>query len=80
MDEGETMLIFMRTDNMRSNYLISGETVIFDISYDVLRKPSPFGNKYAVGFFYTQDQNLRIALVGTCMIAKESVKNFKKIF
>lgn len=54
--------------------------MVFDISYDVLRKPSPFGNKYAIGFFYTMDQNLRIALIATCMIAKESVNNFKKIF
>lgn len=65
---------------MRDNYLLFGECITFDLTYETLKKPSPFGNKYGVGYFYGQDHNFRIVLLSVCVIAKESLKNFKKLF
>lgn len=55
---------------MRDNYLQFGETVTFDLTYDTLRKPTPFGNKYGVGYFYGQDHNCRLVLFSVCIICK----------
>lgn len=74
------MIIFMRSETMRDNYLQFGETITFDLTYDTLRKPTPFGNKYGVGYFYGQDHNLRLVLFSVCIVCKENAKNFRKLF
>jgi hypothetical protein len=51
-----------------------------ELNHQTLRKPTPFGNNYAVVHFYGQDQNLRLVMFSVAVIARESVKNFKKLF
>lgn len=55
---------------MKFNFLQYGETVNVEINYQILRKPTPFGNKYAVIYFYGQDQNLRLILFSVAVMAR----------
>lgn len=62
------MVVYMRTNTMKESYLQFGEAVLVEMNYQTLKRPTPFGNNYALIHLYTQDQNLRLAMVGVAVL------------
>lgn len=65
---------------MKKNFKMSGDSINFDSTYKMLKKTNPYGSHYGVGHFLAQDTNLRLALVGVCLFAKDCKEYFKYIF
>jgi hypothetical protein len=65
---------------MKNNYLRFGEVINFDMTYKMIKKPSPYGNPYAVGYFMAQDTNLRLVMTSICFYIKDEKLLLKQIF
>ena len=57
---------------MRSNYMLYGDNVCFDITYKLLKKKFLEERHLGVGFFVGQDENSRIVIFAVCTISHET--------
>ncbi len=46
----------------------------------MLKKISPYGGQYGVGYFIAQDTNLRLVMTGVCFYMKNEKKFLKQVF
>jgi hypothetical protein len=46
----------------------------------MIKKISPYGGQYGVGYFIAQDTNLRLVLTGICFYIKDEKSLLKQIF
>lgn len=77
---GNTLCVFIVTETMKKNYQIFGDVINFDVTYRMVKKASPFGGPYAVGYFMAQDTNLRLVMTAVCFYIKDEKSLLKQIF
>jgi hypothetical protein len=78
--EGSTICVFIATDTMKANYQQLGEVINFDSTNRMIKKPSPYREKFAVGYFMAQDTDLRFAIVGMCLFVEHEKSLIKQVF
>ena len=61
---------------MKKNYQRFGEV----INFDMVKKISPYGGQYGVGYFMAQDSNLRMVMTAICFYIKDEKLLLKQLF
>lgn len=65
---------------MKKNYQRFGEVINFDTTYRMVKKISPYGGQYGVGYFMAQDTNLRMVMTAICFYIKDEKLLLKQLF
>jgi len=77
---GNTVCFFLATETMKKNYQLYGEVINFDTTYRMIKRLSPYGEKYAVSYFFAQDTDLRFVMTGVCFYVKDQKMLLKSCF
>lgn len=65
---------------MVSAYERFGDCISFDLTYNLLKQRTPDGEQWGTGLFVGFDTNLRIVLLGMCILTRETAENFMLLF
>jgi hypothetical protein len=63
----------------KANYLKYGDTVYFDVTYNLVREQWHRQKFYGIGFFSGVDCNKRIIIFGYSLLSTETANDFKKL-